>query len=255
MQSVQQHLHAMPQHQVLNTVHSARTDHMPIYCTFPAHLVFNALPQPNPTTHQRTFTPTIILPLQRDTLDKFCSAVTAQCQHELHHAETCIHNALAHETDTEATHTAHEAFQQAIDAVYAFALQTFPTTQRRPSHSQPPRSHQRTFLPRTQAVEYNKHRTCITHARRILRWIEQVHTHTLPPSTLRSRVLAMPPHLDGACMDPPIDQAAVITTYKEHVQLALNQHSKAARAIITDHLRHQTHKDARKIQCKWWNSP
>jgi exonuclease III len=121
MQSVQHHLHAMPQHQVINTVHSARTDHMPIHCTFPAHLVFNALPQPNPTTHQRTFTPTIILPLQRDTLNKFCSAVTAQCQHELDHAETCIHNALAHQTDTEATHTAHEAFQQAIDAVYAFA--------------------------------------------------------------------------------------------------------------------------------------
>jgi hypothetical protein len=56
-------------------------------------------------------------------------------------------------------------------------------------------------------------------------------------------------------MDPPIDQAAVITTYKEHVQMALNQHSKAARAIIADHLRHQTHKDARKIQRNWWHSP
>ena len=203
MHRVQQHLHAMPQHQVLNTVHS---DHMPIYITFPAHLFFNALPQPNPTTHQRTCTPTIILPLQRDKLDKFCSTVTTQCQHELHHAETCIHNALAHETDTEATHTAHEAFQQAIDAVCAFALQTFETTQPRPSHSQPPRSHQRIFLPRTQAVEYNRHRTRITHAHRILKWIQQVHTHTLPTSTLRNRVLEMPPHLNGACMDPPIDQ-------------------------------------------------
>jgi hypothetical protein len=69
---------------------------MPVYCTFPAYLVFNALPQQNPTTHQRKFTPTIILPLQRDQLDKFCSTVTAQCQHQLDHAETNIHHALAH---------------------------------------------------------------------------------------------------------------------------------------------------------------